>query len=106
MDDRAGKSGMSEQTPILSTGSALVDRWQIPTLIAGLLVFTASMTRLVREQPKVRLAEEWALISRLRDVRAEQRAAAYISSQMQKPHRPANEPGGLVRQPAGGIHHP
>ena len=73
-------------------------------MVAGLLVFGASIARLVRDEHRVSFAEERVLIGQLREAGAYQRAGVYIATQMRKPRRPAGQRGELMRQLAGVIH--
>ena len=95
---------MSQDTSAISMRATLAGRWQMPVLVAGLLVFAASLLRMTRDRHEVTFAEQCGFVHQLREARATERASLYIATQIKKPGRSAAERGELMRQLAGIIH--
>ncbi|MBI5763856.1 MAG: tetratricopeptide repeat protein [Planctomycetes bacterium] len=88
---------MSDVPRLLSIRSSLSGRWQVPVLLAGGLLFAASLSDMVWKHRPVTFKDQVTYVKRLREAKAYERASAYLIDQMKTPRRPASERGELAR---------
>lgn len=88
---------MGDMPRLLSIRSSLAGRWQVPVLLAGGLLFAASISEMVWKHHPVTFADQVTYVKRLREAKAYERASAYLMDQMKTPKRPASERGELAR---------
>ncbi len=95
---------MSEPPQILSLRSTLSGRWQIPTLLLGLVLLGGGLIGIATAYQPVAFPEELGRVATLRSTGALRRANAYLLNLLEDQDRPSEQRGELHRQLAGTIY--
>jgi len=89
---------------ILPIRATLAGRWQIPTLVAGLCLFSSGLIRIAAAHETVTFEQHVDRVHTLQQAGALTRANAYLLYLLKDPERPALERGELHRLVVGTIH--
>ena len=95
---------MSDAVRILPLATTVSGRWQIPLLCAGVALLGGGLARTVMGHQVLTLADELAVVERLRDENQLSRANAFLLRKLSDPERPPQERAQLHRELAKTIH--
>ncbi|MFQ5501914.1 MAG: tetratricopeptide repeat protein [Phycisphaerae bacterium] len=89
---------------ILPIRATLAGRWQIPTLIVGLCLFSSGLIRIAAAHETVTFEQHVERVHALQEAGTLTRATAYLLYLLKDQERPASERGELHRLLVGTIH--